>query len=37
MSRHQNARQNRSLLIDKKCIENVAEIKNLGTTVTNQN
>jgi hypothetical protein len=37
LSRHQNAVQNHDIKIANRCIENVAEFKHFGTTVTNQN
>jgi hypothetical protein len=37
LSRHQNARQNHDIKITYRSIENVAQFKYLGTTVTNQN
>jgi hypothetical protein len=35
--RHQNAGQNHDIKIANRCFENVAQFRNLGTTVTNQN
>jgi hypothetical protein len=37
LSHHQNAGQNHNINIDDRSFENVAQIKHLGTTVTNQN
>jgi hypothetical protein len=37
VSRHENAGQNQSLLIDNKCFQNVAKFKFLETRVTYQN
>jgi hypothetical protein len=37
ISYHQSAGQNHNLLTAKKCFENVAKLKYLGTTVTCQN
>jgi hypothetical protein len=37
LSRHQNAGQNHDIRIANRCLENVAQFKYLGTTVTNQN
>jgi ribosomal protein S2 len=37
LSRHQNARQNHDIKIAKRCFENVAQFRYLGTTITNQN
>jgi hypothetical protein len=37
LSRNQNAGQNRDIEIAYKSFENVSQLKNLGTTVTNQN
>jgi hypothetical protein len=34
---HQNARKNHDIQIAKRCFENVAQFKYLGTTVTDQN
>jgi hypothetical protein len=34
-SRHQNAGQKHDMKIGNRCFENVAQIKYLGTTVTN--
>jgi ribosomal protein S2 len=36
-SRHQNAGQNHDINIVKRCFENVAQFRYLGTTITNQN
>jgi hypothetical protein len=36
LSRHQNAGQNRNIKIGDRTFENVAQLKYLGTTVTNQ-
>jgi hypothetical protein len=37
LSRHQNAGQNHNIKIGDRCFENVAQLKYLGTTLTNQN
>jgi hypothetical protein len=37
LSRHQNAGQNHNIKIGDRSLENVAQFKYLGTTVTNQN
>jgi hypothetical protein len=37
LSRHQNAGQNRDMKIAKRSLENVTQLKYLGTRVTNQN
>jgi ribosomal protein S2 len=37
LSRHQNAGQNQDIKICNRCFENVAQLRYLGTTVTNQN
>jgi hypothetical protein len=37
LSRHQNAGQNYDIKVANRCFENVAGLKYLGTTVTNQN
>jgi hypothetical protein len=37
LSRHQNAGQNHDIKIVNRCFENVAQLKYLRTTVTNQN
>jgi hypothetical protein len=37
MSRHQNAGQNHDIKIAKRSVENVAQFKYFGTTLTNQN
>jgi hypothetical protein len=37
LSFHQNTRQNRKIKRAKRCFENVAQLKYLGMTVTNQN
>jgi hypothetical protein len=37
LSRHQNAGQNYDIKVGNRCFENVAQVKYLGTTVTNQN
>jgi hypothetical protein len=37
LSRHQNAGQNHCILIVNRSFENVAQVKYLGTTITNQN
>jgi hypothetical protein len=37
MSRHQNAGQNRNIMIVNRCFENVARFRYLGTTVINRN
>jgi hypothetical protein len=37
LSRHQNAGQNQDIKIGKSCFENVAQLRYLGTTITNQN
>jgi hypothetical protein len=37
LSRHQNAGQNHDETIGKRCFENVAQFRYLGTTITDQN
>jgi hypothetical protein len=37
LSHHQNSEQNHDIKIPNRCLENVAQLKYLGTTVTNQN
>jgi ribosomal protein S2 len=37
LSRHQNAGQNHEVKIGNRCFGNVAQLRYLGTTVTNQN
>jgi hypothetical protein len=37
LSRHQNAGQNLDLNIGKRCFENVAQFRDLETTIINQN
>jgi hypothetical protein len=37
LSHHQNAGQNHDVMITNRCFENVAGLKYLRTTVTNQN
>jgi hypothetical protein len=37
LSRHQNAAQNLDLKIGKRCFENVAQFRYLGTTIINLN
>jgi hypothetical protein len=37
LSRHQNAGQNLDIKVANRSLENVAQFKYLGTTVTNQN
>jgi hypothetical protein len=37
LSRHQNVGQNRDIKLANKPFENLSQLKNLGTTVTNQN
>jgi ribosomal protein S2 len=37
VSRHQNAGQNHNIKRANRCYENVAKLRYLGTTVTNQN
>jgi hypothetical protein len=37
LSRHQNAGKNQNIKISDRCFENVAQLKYLGMTVTNQN
>jgi hypothetical protein len=37
LARHQNAGQNHYIKIGNRCFENVAQVKYLGTTTTNQN
>jgi hypothetical protein len=37
LSRHQNAGQNHDIKIAKRCFENVAQFRYLGTTITIQN
>jgi hypothetical protein len=37
LSRHQNAGQNQDIKIGNRCVENVAQFRYLGTTITNQN
>jgi ribosomal protein S2 len=36
LSRHQNAGQNHGVMIAKRCFENVAKFRYLGTTIINQ-
>jgi hypothetical protein len=37
LSRHQNAGQNHDIKTANRCFENVAQFRDLGTTITNQN
>jgi hypothetical protein len=37
LSRHQNAGQNQDINIGNRCFENVAQLRYLRTTITNQN
>jgi ribosomal protein S2 len=37
LSRHKNAGQSYDIKIAKRCFENVAKLRYLGTTITNQN
>jgi hypothetical protein len=37
LSRHQNAGQNHDIKIGNTCLENVAQSKYFGTTITNKN
>jgi hypothetical protein len=37
LSRHQNAGQNYGIKIAKRCFENVAKLRYLGTSIKNQN
>jgi ribosomal protein S2 len=37
LSHHRNAGQNHDIKIGKRCFENVAKCRYLGTTITNQN
>jgi hypothetical protein len=37
LSRHQNAGQSHDIKIVNKCFKNVAKLRYLGTTITNQN
>jgi ribosomal protein S2 len=37
LSHHQNAGQNHDIMIAKRCFENVAKFRYLGTTITNEN
>jgi hypothetical protein len=37
LSRHKNAGQNHDIKIANRCFENMAPIRYLGTTITNQN
>jgi ribosomal protein S2 len=37
LSRHQNAEQNHDIKLANRCFENVAQLRYLGTTITNQN
>jgi hypothetical protein len=37
LSRHQSARQNHDIKIGNRSFENVAQVRYLGTTITNQN
>jgi hypothetical protein len=37
LPRHQNAGRNHDIKINKRCFENVAQFRYLGTTIKNQN
>jgi hypothetical protein len=37
LSRHQNAEQNHDITISNRCFENMAQLRYLGTTITNPN
>jgi hypothetical protein len=37
LSRHQNSGQNHNIKIGNRCFETMAQIRYLGTTITNQN